>query len=114
MAWTETAATKKKAKEPAVAPYLYTTKFNAQQDLLFCGGAGKNEMRVYDWESGSIVANISNLPKPITCGAQAANSSMFCFGAVDSRIRIFNIVNQASSSARDTQSQMSSVFSRKH
>ena len=28
--WTETAATRKKAKEPAVAPYLYTTKFNAQ------------------------------------------------------------------------------------
>jgi len=69
LAWTETAVTRKKLKEPTVAPYLYTTKFNTAQDLLFCGGAGKNEMRVYDWESGSIVANISNLPKPILCGA---------------------------------------------
>lgn len=95
----------RKVKEPVVAPYLYTTKFNKTQDLLFAGGAGKNEMRVYDWNTGSIVANISNLPQPIICSAQANNSSMFCFGAVDSRVRVFNIVNSSSQfSVSDSQS----------
>ena len=40
-----------KAKRPPrrFAPQLYTTCFNKTEDLLFCGGAGKNEMRVFDW-----------------------------------------------------------------
>lgn len=92
MAATETTASRKQvSKDKSAAPYLYTTSFNKKQDLLFCGGAGKNEMRVFDWESGSIVANIGNLPKAITCGTQAHKTSTFCFGSVDSRIRIFNI-----------------------
>ena len=94
-----------------MAPYIYTTKFNKEQDLLFAGGAGKNEMRVFDFASGSLDANISNLPKPIVCGTQAHNSSMFCFGSVDSRIRIFNIDNKANQSF--TQSEPSSMFSKK-
>ena len=51
------------------APMLYTTCFNKTEDLLFCGGAGKNEMRVFDWQTGNIVALIGNLPKSILCGA---------------------------------------------
>lgn len=91
-------------KNPDVAPYIYTTKFNKEQDLLFAGGAGKNEFRVFDFATGSLVANISHLPKPIVCGAQANNSSMFTFGSVDSRLRIFSIDNKANS----TFSEMSS------
>ena len=90
-----------KKKQPDVAPYIYTTSFNKNQDLLFCGGAGKNEMRIFDWESGNIVAMISNLPRAIICGAQAHNQPRFAFGAADSRVRIFDIVEGA------TQSQMS-------
>jgi hypothetical protein len=54
-------------------------------------------MRIFDWSTGSIVANISNIPKAIICGTQSHNSSMFAFGAADSRIRIFNIVNEVAS-----------------
>ena len=117
MSVSDTTATRKHRRgDPAIAPYLYTTRFNTRQDLLFCGGAGKNEMRVFDWESGSIVANISNLPKAITCSGQALNSSMFAVGSGDSRIRIFDIEKQSRqqpSAAKDSASQASSVFSRK-
>ena len=33
----------------AAAPLIYTTKFNPSFDMLFCGGAEKNEYRIYDW-----------------------------------------------------------------
>lgn len=64
---------------------------NKSQDLLMAGGAGKNEMRVFDFESGNIVGMMSNLPAAIMSGAQANNSSQFAFGAADSKVRIFNI-----------------------
>lgn len=64
---------------------------NKKQDLLFAGGAGKNEMRVYDWESGNIVGMVSNLPACIMSGAQANKSNQFSFGAADSKVRIFDI-----------------------
>lgn len=48
--------------------------FNKRQDLLFAGGAGRNEMRVFDWESGQIVGMISNLPAAVMSGACANNS----------------------------------------
>lgn len=73
------------------APYLYTCGFNAKQDLLYAGGAGKNEMRVYDWESGNIVGMVSNLPTTIMSGAMAKSSNLFSFGCADSKVRIFNI-----------------------
>ena len=65
--------------------------FNQKQDLLFAGGAGKNEMRVFDWESGSIVAMVSNIPRSILCADVAKHSDMFAFGAADSKVRFFDI-----------------------
>jgi hypothetical protein len=59
--------------------------------LLFAGGAGKNELRVFDFESGNIVGMVSNLPKAIMCGDNANRSNIFAFGAADSKVRIFNI-----------------------
>jgi len=48
-----TAATKvgtgpirKKAKEP---PYLYTLNFNKSETMIFAGGAGRAEYRIFDW-----------------------------------------------------------------
>merc|ERR1711953_1373542 len=67
---------------------------NKREDLLFAGGAGKNEMRVFDYESGNIVAMIGNLPKSVLCGALANTSSTFAFGSADSRVRIFDINQQ--------------------
>lgn len=74
-----------------VAPYLYSACFNARQDLLFCAGAGKNECRVFDWETGNIVGMVSNIPKAIMCGDTANTSGLFAFGAADSKARLFNI-----------------------
>lgn len=74
----------------AIAPQLYTTFFNKGEDLLFAGGAGKNEMRVFDWQTGNIVALIGNLNKSVLCGA-ISKGGKFCFGSADSRVRIFDI-----------------------
>jgi len=78
-----------------VAPQLYTTFFNKNEDLLFAGGAGKNEMRVFDWNTGSIVALIGNLNKSVLCGA-ISKGTKFCFGSADSRVRIFDIQSSQS------------------
>lgn len=76
-------------------PQLYTTFFNKSEDLLFAGGAGKNEMRVFDWNTGNIVALIGNLNKSVLCGAISKNTK-FCFGSADSRVRIFDIQSSQS------------------
>ncbi len=86
----------KQSKEDS-APYLYTCSLNKKQDLLFAGGAGKNELRVFDFESGNIVGMVSNLPKAIMCGDNANRSNIFAFGAADSKVRIFNIQQVTSS-----------------
>lgn len=65
-----TMATKKRLSDkPTVAPFLYTTMISKNEDLLYAGGAGKNEMRIFDFDTGNIVALISNLPKSVLCGA---------------------------------------------
>lgn len=48
-------------------------------------------MRVFDWETGNIVGMVSNIPKSILCGDTANKTSMFAFGAADSKARLFNI-----------------------
>ena len=88
-----TVETKKKPRyKAAIAPYLYTCMFNKREDLLFAGGAGKNELRVYDWATGNIVALVGNMKRPILCGAVANSSNKFAIGGADSRVRIFDIV----------------------
>ena len=66
--------------------------------MLFAGGSGKNEMRIFDYESGNIIALIGNLPKSVLCGALANNSGQFAFGSADSRVRIFDINESANQS----------------
>lgn len=72
-------------------PFIYSAIFNKKQDLLFAGGAGRNEMRIFDWETGGIVAMVSNIPRAIMCADIANKSNMFVFGAQDSKVRYFNI-----------------------
>lgn len=72
-------------------PYIYALYLNKNQDLLFAGGAGRNEMRVFDWESGNIVGMVSNLPKAVMSGSTSNNSNMFAFGSADSKVRLFDI-----------------------
>lgn len=88
----------RQADHPAIAPFIYTTMINAREDIIFAGGAGKNEMRLFDFESGNIVAMIGNLPKSVLCGALANTSNQFAFGSADSRIRIFDINEEETAS----------------
>lgn len=67
---------------------------------MFAGGAGRNEMRVFDFESGSIVGMVSNLPSAIMSGSYANKSNSFSFGCADSKVRIFNIEESNNSSSR--------------
>ena len=41
--------------------------FSRKQDLIFAGGAGMNEMRVFDYETGNIVCIVSDMEKSILC-----------------------------------------------
>ena len=88
--------------KPSIAPFIYTTMVNKREDLIFAGGAGKNEMRLFDFETGKIVALISNLPKSVLCGALSNTSNQFAFGSADSRVRIFDI-NEQEQSVMSTQ-----------
>jgi len=63
--------------------------------LVFAGGAGRNEMRVFDFNSGNIVGMVSNLPTAIMAGTYSNKSNMFAFGCADSKVRIFNIENSS-------------------
>ena len=93
-----TAATKEitsRTTKSKLAPYLYTTMFNSQNNLLLAGGAGRNEFRIFDWDTGDVVAMIDNVPKAILCGAVAGNSDRFVFGSADSRIRMFDWTTRA-------------------
>lgn len=70
---------------------LYATMFNRKQDLIFAGGAGKNELRIFDYESGSIIAMISEMERAILTVDCAKTSSNFAFGSADSCLRIMEI-----------------------
>lgn len=70
---------------------LYATMFNRKQDLILAGGAGKNELRIFDYESGSIIAMISEMERAILTLDIAKTSNNFAFGSADSCLRIMEI-----------------------
>lgn len=44
---------------PVEAPFLYSAMFSTYQDMIIAGGAGRNEVRVFDYESGEIVCIVN-------------------------------------------------------
>lgn len=44
---------------PVEAPFLYSAMFSTYQDMIIAGGAGRNEVRVFDFESGEIVCIVN-------------------------------------------------------
>lgn len=76
-------------------PYLYTLNFNSNETLLMAGGAGRNEFRVFDWQTEQVVAMVNNIPKAILCASVAKQSDKFVFGSADSRIRMFDWTTRA-------------------
>ena len=67
--------------------------FSKKQDIVFAGGAGKNEMRLFDYETGNLICIISDMERCVMCMDIAKKSNNFAFGSGDSHIRIMDIVS---------------------
>ena len=70
------------------APFLYSAMFSHKQDYIMAAGAGANQVRLFDYKTGSILSMISDMPRPILCMAKANTTTDFVFGSVDSKLRI--------------------------
>ena len=64
--------------------------------MIMAAGAGANQVRVFDYDTGNVLSCISDMPKPILCMTKANTSTDFVFGSVDSKLRIIksNVVAQ--------------------
>jgi len=61
--------------------------------MILAGGAGKNEVRIFDYSTGNIVCIVSDMERSILCLDIAKTSSQFAFGSADTCIRIMDIVS---------------------
>ena len=59
--------------------------------MLLAGGAGRNEVRVFDYATGNIICVISDMERSVLCMDVANTNSNFAFGSADSCIRIMDI-----------------------
>ena len=55
---------------------------------MIAAGAGGNQCRLFDYESGNVLCVISDISKAIISLCCANTSNDFAFGSVDSKIRI--------------------------
>jgi WD40 repeat protein len=78
---------------PRAAPFVYSCIFNNSTNLIMAGGAGANEVRIFDFNTGSLVSAIKNLPKAVLCMSLAHNNNDFVFGSVDSKSRVITQKN---------------------
>lgn len=78
------------------APMLYSAMFNHKQDMIMAAGAGANQVRLFDYNTGAVLCMISDMPRPILCMAKANTSTDFAFGSVDSKLRIMQMRQAAS------------------
>jgi len=69
-------------------PFVYTCLFNNEHNLIIAGGAGDNEIRVFDSENLEVLTAYKYLPKAVTCATKASNTADFTFGSVDSKVRV--------------------------
>jgi WD40 repeat protein len=72
---------------------LYAAMFNQKQDLILAGGAGRNQVRIFDYETGNLVCVISDMARSVLCMDMAHKSHSFAFGSVDSCVRIMDILS---------------------
>lgn len=71
--------------------YLYVAKFNRDYSSFVAGGAGRDELRGFDWATGDLQWRVSNLPRSILSLDFANNSSDLAIGLMDSSVRIFSM-----------------------
>lgn len=81
----------KKHSSPAM---LYAATFNKKQDLILAGGAGGNEVRIFDFNTGNIVGKISSLERSVLTIDASKTSNLFAFGSADSCLRVMDIQSQ--------------------
>jgi COMPASS component SWD3 len=72
------------------APFIYSAMFNNKTNVIMAGGAGANQVRLFDYDTGNVLCVISDLPKAILTMTKANTTNDFAFGSVDSKIRIMN------------------------
>ena len=77
--------------KPKSPPMLYAAMFNRRQDLILAGGAGRNQVRAFDYESGNLVCVISDMPRSVLCLDVAYTTQTFAFGSTDSCVRVMDI-----------------------
>ena len=53
------------------APFIYSAQFNNATNVIMAAGAGCNQVRLFDYESGNIICQISDLNNPILCMTKA-------------------------------------------
>lgn len=70
------------------APFIYSAQFSNKGDIIMAAGAGTNEVRLFDFATGNILCQISDMPRAVLCMTKANNSTDFAFGSADSKIRI--------------------------
>ena len=70
------------------APFIYSALFNNKTNTIMAAGAGANQVRLFDYDTGAVLCVISDLPKAILCMTKANTSNDFAFGSVDSKVRI--------------------------
>ena len=70
---------------------LYAACFNKKQDLIIAGGAGSNEVRIFDYNNGNLVGKISNLERSVLTIDTSKTSNLFAFGSSDSCLRVMDI-----------------------
>lgn len=70
---------------------MYSAQFNEETNVVMAGGAGSNEVRLFDYTTGNVICSISDLPKAVICMCQANNSNEFAFGSVDSKVRFITL-----------------------
>ena len=75
--------------ENTSAPFIYAAQFNKKQDVVLAGGAGTNQVRCFDYETGHVLSVISDLPRAVLGLCNANHSNDFAFGSADSKMRIF-------------------------
>lgn len=72
-------------------PFVYSVIYNNEHNLIIAGGAGDNELRVFDSQTHELLCAYNNLPKAVTCVTKANNTSDFAFGSVDSKVRCIQL-----------------------
>jgi WD40 repeat protein len=70
------------------APFIYSAQFSKKNDTIMAAGAGANQVRLYDYNTGNVLCIISDLPKAVLCMTKANTSTNFAFGSADSKIRV--------------------------